>query len=217
MKILVILLLFIICSCTKFWENILVNGKVINPVTAKGIANVKIELQKKTTFEYATGFKAVKTVYTDNDGNFEIRHLGSLKQYYIRCQYTEVYYPIGWFVDGEKKISDFIKINKGKDFYAEYKMLPYGNYKYSINNVNCFNETDTLHVNMYHEFIENYQNYNNPMNYLGCFSYFGESFLKVPMGKYYYTGEVIKNGIKTPFYTEIYVEEKGFHDWVIEY
>jgi hypothetical protein len=98
-----ILLGLILSTCTKFGENIHVNGKVINPVTAKGISNVKIELQKKTTFEYATGFKAVKTVYTDNDGNFEIRHLGGLKHYYIRCQYNQEYSPIGWYVEGEKK------------------------------------------------------------------------------------------------------------------
>ncbi|MBI2257810.1 MAG: hypothetical protein HYU67_02810 [Flavobacteriia bacterium] len=38
--------------------------------------NVEIALQKKTTFEFSTGYKPVETVTTDANGDFEIRHLG---------------------------------------------------------------------------------------------------------------------------------------------
>ena len=42
-----ILLGLILSTCTKFGENIHVNGKVLNPVTGLGIPNVEIALQKR--------------------------------------------------------------------------------------------------------------------------------------------------------------------------
>ncbi|MBI2259622.1 MAG: hypothetical protein HYU67_12100 [Flavobacteriia bacterium] len=109
-----IFLVILTTSCTKFGENIYVKGKVVNPATGKGIPNVEIALQKKTTFEYATGFKAVETVISDANGEFEIRHLGGLKQYYLNCMYSTSYYPLGWTVNGAFKKDYITTIKKGK-------------------------------------------------------------------------------------------------------
>lgn len=190
--VLFLILVFFLTTCTKFGENIHVKGKVINPTTGVGIANVKIELQKKTTFEFATGFKAVETVYTDNNGEFEIRHLGGLKQYYIRCQYTQDYYPIGWYVDSEKQTSDFIRIKKGKTFYAEYQMLPYGYYQLKLKNANCYDEFDEFEFRMYPYFDENYYGI-SLKQIMGCYeNIFIES--KIPACEWKVIWSVKRNG-----------------------
>ena len=137
-------MVLVLSTCTKFGENIHVSGKVVNPATGGGITNVKIELQKKTTFEFSTGFKAVETVYTNANGEFEIRHLGGLKQYYVRCQYSSDYYPLGWLEDGQLKESDFIKIKKVKKVNVVYQMFLIDLKKKS--NVNCINSQDYIEI-----------------------------------------------------------------------
>ncbi|MBI2259208.1 MAG: carboxypeptidase regulatory-like domain-containing protein [Flavobacteriia bacterium] len=118
-----ILLITILTTCTKFGENIYVKGKVVNPATGKGIPNVEIALQKKTTFEFSTGYKAVEKVTTDANGDFEIRHLGGLKQYYLNCMYSSDYYPLGWTVNGTFSDSYITKIKKGKKNEVVFQMI----------------------------------------------------------------------------------------------
>jgi hypothetical protein len=216
MRFLIILsICFLLSTCTKLGENIYVKGKVINPATGKGIPGVEIALQKKTTFEYATGYKPIEIVKTDANGEFEIRHLGGFKQYYLNCMYSTAYHPIGWYINGEFINSYLTKVKKGKKNEADFQILPLAKYKYSIKNTNCFDEHDFLIINHSHQFDESKTTTSGP--YMGCFTYSGSTYVEFPAGWMYYSGYYIKNGITTNFKDSLLIEEGKNNEWFFEY
>lgn len=63
-------LLFAVGSCTKFGKNITIEGRVLNPITGKGISGVEIWLLK-TTMGLPGGDKTIKTVFSNKNGKLQ--------------------------------------------------------------------------------------------------------------------------------------------------
>lgn len=97
-----LLLTWIVASCTKFGKNITVQGRVLNPVTGEGIANVEIRLLKETTGSPGNSgsLKAVEVVYSDANGYYELNHT-SWFQRKVACYPDEnIYKNLGWAENG---------------------------------------------------------------------------------------------------------------------
>jgi hypothetical protein len=94
----------------------------------------------------------------------------------------------------KKKTSDFIKIRKGQNFYADYQMVPFGFYQLKLKNVNCLNEFDEFSFRMYPFYNENDMS-NQITGVLGCYeNLFNES--KIPACKWTVLWSVTRNGLK---------------------
>ncbi|MBI2259623.1 MAG: hypothetical protein HYU67_12105 [Flavobacteriia bacterium] len=81
-------------------------------------------------------------------------------------------------------------------------MVPYANYRETINNINCFDETKGMY---------------GPSIYDGCFVFIGSTYVKFPMGWMYYSGYYIKNGVRTDFKDSLFIQENANNEWVFEY
>ena len=79
-SLIIAVLLITLGACTKFGKNITIEGRVENPITGEGIPGVEIWLLK-TTWGINGANKSVKTVFSDNNGNFEINIRNKLRIY----------------------------------------------------------------------------------------------------------------------------------------
>jgi hypothetical protein len=66
---LIITTLLFTTSCTKFGRTDTVKDRIMNPITGKGFVNARVALLKEEAKLFG-GLKAVKEVFTDEDGNF---------------------------------------------------------------------------------------------------------------------------------------------------
>lgn len=218
MKRLIICLFILIClnNCTKIGKNMTVKGRVMNPITGEGIPDIPIELQK-TSKGLPGGFKTVKTIYTNENGNFEISK-GGIDTYYLLVENLGNYYRIGWSTQGEEQgiLGNKIKVKKRKVMYADYYAVPYGKLQIVIKNNNCFDVNDELSIFRTHSIQDFYSGVPNPAIYTGCVNQVG-NLNKAPMGWYTYSGTVTKNGITTSISDSIYLEEDETEIWNINY
>ena len=193
-----------------------VKGRVVNPITGEGFASAKLVLYR-STLDFPSGQKSVKETTTDEEGYFEISK-ASLYKCYLVCNDVGIsdYYPIGWEQKDDVPLFDAftISVKKGKVMHADYYAVPYGNYKYTIKNTSCFDQTDTLVLNIKYQ-IPNVSD--NSTTYTGCYEYIGSVYTKRPMGWYFFTGYYKKNNVVTIFSDSIYIDNGGFHEWIFEY
>ena len=214
------IILTLLFSCTKFGKTYRVKGKVINPITGEGFAGAEVSLSRNT-IGIPGGSKVQKTVKTDENGNFDISKLA------VRNDGVAVLglansefdiYRIGWTIDGGKTFALGMGAKFGKTIHADYYAVPYGELKYTINNINCFDVTDTLVITTTYQIPSAFYDENlNTSTYLGCFQYFGNVYSKLPMGWHFFEGFYKKNNISTIFKDSIYITENGYHEWIFEY
>ena len=67
-------------------------------------------------------------------------------------------------------------------------------FKFRYHNIACFNANDQIIVNRFSE-INDYTGFIIPAEYNGCEDYTTSDFISVPMGKWYFSWSVTKNGI----------------------
>ncbi|TSJ39999.1 carboxypeptidase-like regulatory domain-containing protein [Fluviicola chungangensis] len=218
MKFLLQLFIIItIVSCTKFGKNMTVKGRVLNPITGEGIPNVPV-IMYRSTLDYPSGSKRVKETTTDSDGYFEISK-ASLSKCYLTCHTTDVgdYYPIGWEKKDDVPLFDAftISVKKGKTMHADYYVLPYGEIKISIHNINCQGPNDTLIYKRSYVSLNGISVF-QPFTLTGCYDNDGE-FAKVPSGNYLVEWTVIRNGISNSYSHIVTVPENGQVTYNIDY
>ncbi len=215
---LLIVFSFSLSSCTKFGRTHTAKGKVINPITGEGIPNAPMKILKQT-LGLSGGMKSVKEIASEADGSFEISKTG-LNKYYLQCDLSGDYYEIGWFENGEKiaTASSDLALKMGKTKNVDFYAVPYGELKYTINNISCFDVTDTLVIKTTYQIPSTFYNENlNVSIYVGCFQYFGNVYTKLPMGWHFFEGFYKKNNNTTIFKDSIYITENGYHEWIFEY
>lgn len=192
----------ILFSCTKFGKTDTAKGRVVNPITGEGIADVEMHLLKSTS-GLPGGNKSVKSVTTDANGYYEISKAG-LKKYSLMCNLNADYYPIGWYVDGEIKVSNTgnYGLKKGKTLNADFYTVPYANYQLIINNINCQGSGDTIIINQTNQ-VGSFLGIDWVLT--GCDGYITDTE-KTPAGTIHTTYTVIRNGISNVFENDFTVQ-----------
>ena len=214
-NLIIVFFLCILFSCTKGGGNIYIEGRVFNPVTGDGIKGIEIDLLRNkldgAVGAQSGGVKLCELVYTDENGNFEIKHTGGLQSYYVQAlPNAEDYYGIGWTNISTKNkiystnITSFT-VKKGKNMHADFQMVPFKNLITHTKNINCQGNTDTLKP--YYDGSQwgfNLYSIGQLAIHSGCYETETLPY-KVPMGKYYYHWEVVRNGITNIYYDTVIV------------
>jgi hypothetical protein len=187
---------FVLAGCTKFGKNVTVKGRVVNPITGEGIPDIRVFMYKATNTSLPADYKTVKEDHTDSEGSFELNKLG-LSKYYVKCDIPGDYYIIGWEEKDEISLFDkyTLSVKKGKRMYANYYVVPYGNYQLIINNINCQGPNDTIIINQTNQ-VNSFLGINWTLT--GCSGY-TTALEKAPMGTVYTHYTVIRNGITTEY------------------
>ena len=184
-----------ITSCTKFGKNVYVDGRVYNPITGEGIPNIPIRLYRNTLDSkdpLGVGSKTLETTTTDANGYYKVEHLSTpFNKVWIRLNNLD-YYPIGWVDFGNQGEAG---IKKGKKNHLDYLMVPYGNFKLIINNINCLGVNDTIIINQTNQ-VGSFLGIDWIIT--GCVGY-TTALEKVPMGTIYTHYKVIRNGFSTEY------------------
>jgi 5-hydroxyisourate hydrolase-like protein (transthyretin family) len=133
MKTIYFLGILLILGCTKIGKNVTVKGKVLNPITGQGFANVKVFLLKEELKLFG-GYKSIKETTTDANGEFEISAY-RLSQLDISVQIEQSVYNLGWY-QNEKRINavgnNQTSVTKRKVMHADFHAVEYGEFKYSV-------------------------------------------------------------------------------------
>ena len=203
-------------GCTKAGKNISVRGRVYNPVTNEGIPNIEITLMKEEQLSISGGNKAVKTVYTDANGYYELDH-ASISSRYIGCFLdNDQYYRIGWIYEGENIGKHTTFVNKGKYTYLDYQIVPYGKIKTNLNNISCEGSTDVINISVKYRVNPNDHIF-QPGTYYGCVN-LSSTPTEIPMGHYDFTYTVTKPSTGSNTFTqEVFVPEGGIGEITIDY
>lgn len=204
-------------GCTKAGKNISVRGRVYNPVTNEGIPNIEIRLLKDEGVpSLSGGSEAVKTVYTDANGYYELDHV-SISSRYVGCFLdNNQYYRIGWIYEGENIGKHTTFVNKGKYTYLDYQVVPYGKIKANVNNISCEGSTDVININVKYLTNPGDQIF-QPGTYYGCVN-LSSTPTEIPMGYYEYTWSVTKTSTGTNTFTqEVFVPTGGIGEITIDY
>ncbi|MEZ4938480.1 MAG: hypothetical protein R2799_12900 [Crocinitomicaceae bacterium] len=218
MKNLIIISLLFLFSCAKEGKNIYIEGKVVNPITGEGIPNVRLLLKKKVNDlgSLTSVGKIKQEAISDVDGNFVLKHNGSLFHTYIVLHefIDEGYHLVGWKDEAGQTIGGYqLEVKKGELMNVRLELLPYAEFKVEAYNVNCFDQTDTMLLYKQNQ-IGSLQE--GPWIYPGCNSFLG-GYNKVPMGKIYFSWHVIRNGITNIYSDTIYLDEGEQETFTINY
>ena len=190
-----ILLLITLSTCTKFGKNIYVDGRVYNPITGEGIEGVPVKIYRSkidSKDPLGSDSKTLKTITTDENGYYKLEYLASpFNKAFVLVNYAG-YYPLGWVDNGSLGSNG---IRKGKRNHLDYQIVPYGNYKLIVNNINCQGSEDTIilkRTNQAGSFLI------KDWILTGCSGY-TTATSKVPMGTIYTHYTVIRSGISNEY------------------
>jgi hypothetical protein len=202
----------VLFSCTKVGKNVTVKGRVFNPITNEGYADVSVRLMVPETLSLPGGYKTIKRTSTDNMGYFEIS-AGRLRSVWVQVEDLTGNHRIGWYVDNEFETQHNLNANKGKKMLADYHAVPYGKYRIIINNVNCQGPTDTIIIRQ-----QNQVNSMLDIDWIrtGCEGY-TTSYQDTPMGEMYISWKVIRGGVTTEFSDVLFINHNQENQFVLNY
>lgn len=216
MKFIVFILsvLLMTLSCTKIGKNITAEGYVIDPVTGKGIKDVKISITKAIPGK-SISYQEVKPTFSDENGYFEISKLGGSKDYYIEAD-VSYYFNIGWKIDNVSYPSNKAKIKKGEKTYVELQLLPFGCLEWNVQNVNCEGSSDLMQYRRKHQFDEEFES--SPYFYTqGCYNFVSTQCVKMKSGKHIFEITVTRPSGITIHYDTAYVDADGISEYNMFY
>lgn len=213
-----IILLGVLLACTKDGKNITVKGRVYNPVTGAGIPNCEIRLLKTTSGSPGTsgGYEDVATVYTDNDGYYELNHTSMFVRYVGCYPDQNEYEEIGWVKDGiQTGNTSFEKVNLGKYTYLDCEVVTYGLLNSHVQNVNCEGASDEMIVRKKYQFT-GWDSYWSPVKQ-GCYNQSSTEPVILPIGLYVFETKVTRPSGVTYVYDTVFVSEAGISNLEILY
>ena len=154
------------------------------------------------------GNKEVKTVFSDENGNFELNKF-SFKADKVRLGDPHgEYFTVGWYKDGEY-ISDgnTLPIKKGKKLNVDLHLVPYGQLQIHIKDTSCYNALDNVKIYFDGESDES-RTFNPGLLYEkeGCMDVL-DSKVKTTMGHKYFHWVSTKNNVTTTYYDTIFIDE----------
>ncbi|PWH84768.1 hypothetical protein DIT68_12620 [Brumimicrobium oceani] len=124
-------------------------------------------------------------------------------------------YVLGWYQDGEY-ISDNFRATaqKRKTMEADFHVVPYGNIKLNIYNVNCGGAGDEFILEVIPPFP--YSAIVSPVSRYGCYNQEGQP-VEVIMGNYEIKWTVNRGGTTEVFSDNLFVPENGVGEMTINY
>lgn len=128
-------------GCLKPAEdhNVRWQGKVLEKVTKKGVANAKIYLyERKVDLLGSSGGILIETYQSDKDGNFSIDYTYRVNYGYLVKVFADKYYESEDYIPSEKK---------GVATTTELFLDPYAWIKFHVKNVNPYDENDKIDIN----------------------------------------------------------------------
>lgn len=176
--IVLIALTFLAIACKKD-RTIVFTGRVINAVTGEGIAGVQMELVETRGVSIEdplqTDLDIVQEVTSDANGDFNITYTGWNRYgYYILTHLnTNTHKMIGWQNGGDE-----IKEVELETFQDNLEIVPYTYQNFSVKNIDCFDESDSMRFNRIYLLTGETINWSSPR--MGCYDWF-----------------VYKNGVRT--------------------
>lgn len=203
-------ILFILISCTK--KRVIV-GRLYNPVTESPLKGVEFEIAKWTSFGISAWApskkKIAKTGKTDNDGRFEVsKWISKKSDFFFKLNLPEDYYP-SW------KTIKLIELEKQTELNLLFART--GKIDLYLNNSNCLNDQDKLTLIQTHDFftIENIDD-NDTLVLNGCFDW-NRLKKRQPEGNHYFKSILVRNGIETVNFHQIYVYPDSIMQLQINY
>ena len=181
-------------SCKKS-RTLHFTGKVVNAVTGEGIGGIEMQLIETRGADlqdpFQTNLDAVEIIQSDANGDFEIEYTGWNRYgYYILTNLnSQTHKMIGWQGGGDE-----IKTVELEEVNDNLEIVPKGRYRYDIKNINCFDDTDTMHRELF--WLLTNTNYPNNFFWTGCHEKQGVSG-KINVGDYRWDYYVIRNGVRT--------------------
>ena len=212
-------ILVLFSSCAKEGKNIYIEGKVVNPVTGEGIEGIRLVLHKEVIdFGSGSSSKIKQTAYSDANGNFVLKHNGSLvNKFIVLIEFpdgTPGYHLVGWKDEAGNTVGGYqLPVKKGSLMKVNLELVPYAFFKVNANNNNCFNTLDSMFLYKQNQ-IGSLQI--GPWIYPGCNSFSG-GYNKVPMGTIYFSWDVKRNGSIQSFSDTIFLNENEYRTYTIDY
>ena len=192
-----VLLCIILSACGK---DTTVSGRVYDPNTNQGIANIKVIVSKEKInpipFSWdGAGATTEATTTTDANGNYLLNfHKNKNRTYYLYfLNDDDLFYKI----ESEMKFLETNEVNQ----IIDYKLVPSAFIKKKIKNINCFDENDKIEIYASDDFGEIPSNI--PYTLIGCVDQTSATFGKTISGKIYYHWIVTKNNLTTHHYDTI--------------
>jgi len=184
------------CGVPNIFDKTKVRGRLINIVTQEPIPNAKVIIwESKFAIAGPGNAKRIKETLTDADGRFSFTFAAEVNA-------TTAYEC--WF-DDHDKIDLYgdarVELEKHKLNEIVLSVAPAVKFRLKVNPTNC-NPGDIfkLHRNSQFGSISDTLVLNN------CAAYDDLSFLKFPMGEYYFWWEVRRGAVATEFRDTIYLE-----------
>lgn len=199
-KVPLLILLVLLISCNKKYHVI---GRVYNPITGEGLANVKVEFFRSTVGEIPAGNEEITSTLTDANGYYDLAYKGRAEN--IKLELDGSLYELGNFYNGSYQTVRGLEAKKTQEI--DWHALPYGQIITHTENVNCSGPTDSMQVRgktdytPWTEFGFVYR--------IGCYNHTSSSPSKVPMGYRYYETKVTRSGVTTYIYDTVFVNESG--------
>jgi len=148
-------------------------------------------------FGSGSSSKIKQTAYSDANGNFVLKHNGSLvNKFIVLVEYpdgTEGYHLVGWKDESGNPIGTYqLPVEKGELMKVDLELLPYCFVTFHYNNLICFDLTDSLFVDVRSSEYVVTNGYE--IKVWGCgINDYGP--VKLPQGAYFINGRVKKNNI----------------------
>lgn len=210
------LILIALSGCTKFGKTITVEGKVMNPLTGKGLEGATVELIKLTPKGFQEKEKETKSVQTNENGEFEINKLGLTKDFVLAASNVNSYFRLGWAEDGKIINSgERIEVIKGKKSKYDYYVLPFGKMREEIHNIVDPHPNDLMQYRRKAWYDSSYGPWSSYI--LGPYDYNGSDLQIVPVGYWYYETKLTRNAQDYYFYDSVYVNDFGVATVLINY
>lgn len=204
-------MLLLVVTRTK---QILVKGRVLNPITGVGFENAEIRLLKSGTGITNVGFENTGSYFTDANGYFEISEKEKGSRWLRAVQEG---YAIGWQQSDGFDDDGQLQVTKGEEMNVEYHVVPYGELVYHFKNVNCFNAFDS--IQFYYQGSEiGYDDWDIGLKttLTGCIDLEDEP-IQFPACKRYYKYKVYRNGTETTFFDTINIQASTITNYDIFY
>jgi len=199
----------LLISCNKKYHVI---GRVYNPVTGEGLANVKVEFFKSNV-GLSTGYSEVASTLTDGNGNYDLEYKGKAEN--VKLELDASLYQLGNYYEGNYQTVRGLEPKKTQQI--DWHAVPYGKLKLNIHNNSCENPQDKIVIDRKYRHDPNNSIY-TPITLLGCHNEDGTPSSNIPMGYYDITWTVTKTSTGTNTFTgQVFVPAGGVGEITINY
>ena len=197
MRILLLVLLgaLLFSSCGKKRS---IHITATNAATGESYAGLQYFIVSSTTSGDGEKYKTEKSGFLNENG--EASEIIREKQY--RTYAVRVVEPENSCYN--KVITMYFGSPNDEDGHFNFEFAECAYLKFRYHNASCVNSNDHIEVTRITN-LQGYTGFYNPATYDGCTDFTMPDFVQVPMGNWYFTWNVTKNGITTSYSDTIFL------------